>query len=438
MGPTHPGAFPRHRSMLLCGAAVFLACATQAAQGAPPAEMTLSSSTYVLYFERDRVGKTTDRFAPVYEYLSGDVRSLGGRPLSFHFHGWGRIDLGDDSGGDRRGGDLGSAYLRYLHPAGNGEIRAGRFLLAEGAANEIMDGLFVKVRTASGIGLSAFGGIPVERSITGTRTGDSIYGGRLFFARTGFAELGASYLFEKGPFQAEDRKEIGGDLWLRPAGRVELVGRATYNEATRAMADERYVLRLFPAERLELLAGYEAYRYRDLFQRALNPAFVFPAPDNSDRVRIVFAAVEWEVLPALVLEAGARSIRHDREDPGDATRGEFGVRYLFGGRKDAAGLSGAVVRADRAENEYREARGFASLTRGAWRLAVDLLARKFEEPILGKKNEYAATGSAGVRLTSLLRVSGDLTYTRSPQFKEDYAGLLRVLLDLRKETGGAR
>ncbi len=46
--------------------------------------------------------------------------------------------------------------------------------------------------------------------------------------------------------------------------------------------------------------------------------------------------------------------------------------------------------------------------------------------------------TAGVRVVSALKVSGDLRYTQSPTFKEDYAGLLRVSLDLATGEGGSK
>ena len=393
------------------------------------ADITLSSRTYLLYYEREVAGAGDLQFAPLYEYLSGDATELGGKAISFHFYGWGRIDLSDDTDDDGRGGDLASAYLQYRHPTGNAEMRLGRFFLAEGAAAEIVDGIFLKGRTPPGLGLSVFGGIPVERSITSTDTGDSIYGGRLFFAQAGFAEIGVSYLMEKGEFQGDDREMVGGDFWVRPGIPVELSGRAAYNASTSGLATQRYVLRLLPFSRLDLAAGYEEYRYKDLFQAALHSAFLSPAIDNADEVRVLFALVDLAVMEALSVELGVKDIRHEKNDPGDATRMELGIRYAFNDRKDVVGLSAAVVSADRAENEYQEYRAFATWSPGLWRFTLDGLTHRYEESISTIKDAYQVVGSAGVRVLPYLEVSGDLTYTRSPQFSEDYAALVRASLD---------
>ncbi|HEY5764631.1 MAG TPA: hypothetical protein VIS30_01250 [Candidatus Deferrimicrobiaceae bacterium] len=395
------------------------------------AEITLSSRTYLLYSERDVPGGRAQNFAPLYEYLSGDARNLGGHALSFHFYGWGRIDLADDTDEDGRSGDLASAYLQYLHPTGNAEARAGRFFLAEGTAAEILDGFFLKGRTPLGLGLSVFGGIPVERTITSTEKGDSLYGGRLFFSRAGFAEIGATYLKEQGEFQGDDREVWGGDLWVRPGIPVELAARAFYNASTSALASQRYTVRMMPFDRIDVAAGYEEYRYRDLFQNALNSAFLSPAIDNTDQVQVLFVVIDLAATERLTVEAGIKDIRHDRSDPGDAKRAELGLRYAYNDRKDVAGLSGAVVSADRAENEYQEYRLFASYSPGPFRFSLDALTQRYKEAVGGSPVEdaYQVVGSAGWRPLPYLQVSGDITYTRSPQYEEDYAGLVRASLD---------
>jgi hypothetical protein len=426
--------FPRRWAALAC-AVVPLLLLPAPSRGA---ELSLTSRTYALYYERDVPGGESQKYAPVYEYLAGDARGLGGRPFSFHFYGWGRQDLADDSGTSSRSGDVGSAYLQYVHPQGNAEMRLGRFFLAEGTAAEIMDGAFVKMRMPQGLGLSLFGGLPVERTITGTQTGDSLYGGRVFFAAAGFVEIGATYLKEKGTFQGDDREIAGVDLWLRPGIPVELSGRATYNLATEDIASQRFVFRLFPVAMFDLAVGYEGYRYKDLFQTALNPAFLAPALDNSDEVRTMFAILAVDVGKGVTLEGGVKSIRHDQADPGDARRGEAGLRYAFNDRKDILGLSAAAVSADRDENEYREYRAFGSYSVAGWRFTVDGLTHRYKAAINGIKTAYQVVASAGWQLASHIKLSGDLTYTKSPRFDKDYAGLMRLALDFGTSTGGTK
>ena len=430
------GVAPLLWTGLCCAALLLLLLPALLPAPCQAADITLSSRSYLLYYERDVTGGSDKNYAPLYEYLSADASNLGDKPLSFHFYGWGRVDLADDTDDDGRGGDLGSAYIQYLHPTGNAEMRLGRFFFTEGTAAEIMDGIFLKARTPLGFGLSVFGGVPVERSTTSTDTGDSIYGGRLFFARPGFTELGVTYLMEKGDFQGDDREMVGGDLWVQLFKGVELSGRASYNVSTSALAQQRYVLRLTPIARLDVAAGYEEYKYKDLFQTALNSPFLSPSIDPDDEAQIVFATVDIEVVSGLTLEGGVKAIQHDASDPGDATRVEAGLRYAYNDSKDLCGLSAAIASADRAENEYQEYRIFGTYTMDVWRFTLDALTQKYKEEISGIKDAYQVVGTAGWQVLPYLKLSGDVTYTRSPRFTEDYAGLVRASLDLGTTTGG--
>jgi hypothetical protein len=403
------------------------------------ADLTLSSKTYGLSYQRELAGGQKDRYAPLYEYLSADAANLGGKPLSFHFYGWGRVDLDKDSGSGSTSGEVGSIYLEYLHPEGNAQAKLGRFFLTEGAAMEIIDGAFVKATTPIGLGVSLYGGIPVEYSIlNGTQGGSSIYGGRVFFAKAGFAELGASYLKENGSFQGKDRELYGGDLWLRVAGPVEFTGQATYNRSVSEMASQRYAVRIVPGSTFDISAGYESYTYRGLFQPALNPAFVSPSVNPDDKVQTIFGIVDWAFVPGWTLEVAGKNIRHDKSDPGDANRGEVGVRYTYNDKKDVAGLSAAFVSADQAVNEYQEYRGFASYSPAKLRLTLDAMTQQYKQEINGKKNQYQVVATAGYQVLASLQLSGNLTYTQSPNFQEDWAGLIRVNYDFATSTGGKK
>jgi len=405
------------------------------------ADLSVSSTTYLRYYEREFAGGTKNTFAPLYEYLSADAANLGGIPLAFHFYGWGRVDLSDPSGSGKESGDLGSAYLEYLHPKGNAQMKLGRFFLAEGVAMETLDGAFFKVTTPVGIGISGYGGVPVEQSILdNTSVGSSLYGGRVFFNRAGVTEIGISSLKEKGPFEGKDRELYGGDLWLRVVPPVELTAQATYNRSTQGMASQRYSLRVVPGSRFDISAGYESYSYKDLFQAALHPVFITSSAviDNTDKVQTIFGVLDWEVVSGLTFELAVKNIRHDKANPGNANRGEAGIRYTFNDRKDVFGLSAAAVSADRDENEYQEFRGFVSFSPSKFRLALDALTQQYKKAIDGKKNAHQVVASAGYKVRSFLSVSGDLTYTQSPTFQQDYAGLLRATLELGTATGGKK
>ena len=416
---------------------------------ADAAEATLASTTYLRSYQRNDPAGGKDRFFPLTEYLSGDAGGLAGDlPLAFHFAGWGRIDLGTKPGDGRTGGDLDLAYLEYRAPEGNGEARLGRFFLAEGVASDVIDGVFVKGRTGPGLGVALFGGKPVERSIGGYETGRSIYGGRLFFAAPGFAEIGASLLQEKGDFpkvdgRIEDRKLAGGDLWLRPGGPIEFTGQASYNLATKGFAHQRYAVRLMPGAGLDVMAGYEAYGYKDLFHGSLNPAFHVAVAgfDNADKVKVTFVTLDWEFVKGLALEGSLKSMKHSAADPGTTSRGEAGIRWSWNEKKDAVGVSIASTSGDRRENEYVEGRLFGTWSPGDLRFALDLLAQRYREAFPdhpGRKDGQQAVASAGYQLRPDVRLSGDLTYTKSPALKDDYAGTIKLAANFGVGTGGGK
>ncbi len=407
---------------------------------APAADLSLSSKTYGLYYQRELAGGQKDRYAPLYEYLSTDATNLGDKPISFHFYGWGRVDLDKDSGSGSTSGEVGSLYMEYLHPQGNAQAKLGRFFLTEGAAMEMLDGAFLKVTTPVGLGVSVYGGAPVEYSILdGTSTGSALYGTRVFFVKSGFVEIGASYLKENGTFQeGKDRELYGGDMWLRVAPPVELTAQASYNQSVREMASQRYAVRIVPGSTYDISAGYESYTYKGLFQSTLNPAFVFPALDNNDKVQTIFGIVDWAFVPGWTLEVAGKNIRHDKSDPGDANRGEIGVRYTYNNKKDVAGLSAAFVSADKSVNEYQEYRGFASYSPSKLRVTLDALTQRYKEEINGKNNQYQVVATAGYQVLAALNLSGNLTYTQSPNYDKDYAGLIRATLELGTTTGGKK
>jgi len=406
---------------------------------ATAADVTVSSKTYGLSFERELAGGQKDRYAPLYEYLSADAANLGGKPLSMHFYGWGRVDLGEETGTGGTSGEISSLYLEYQHPEGNAQGKLGRFFLTEGAAMDTIDGAFVKATSPIGLGVSLYGGIPVEYStLENAGGGDSLFGGRIFFVRSGFAEIGASYLKENNPSDALDRELYGGDLWVRVGGPVELTGKAYYNDSAGEMASQRYAVRIVPGATFDITAGYEAYNYKGLFRSAVNPAFTFPSVDNNDDVQTIFGTVDWEFTPGWTLEVAGKNIRHDLSDPGDANRGEVGLRRTYNDKKDVAGISAAFVSADRDENEYQEYRAFASYTPDKLRLTIDGLIQNYKQEINGKKNAYQVVATAGYQILAALQVSGNLTYTQSPNFENDYAGLVRVSYDLATSTGGKK
>ncbi len=226
---------------------------------------------------------------------------------------------------DGASGEISSLYLEYLHPEGNAQAKLGRFFLTEGAAMDTLDGAFVKMTTPLGVGFSLYAGIPVEYSILdNVERGDSLYGGRLFYARAGIVEVGFSYLKEDGSTGDKDRELIGGDLWLRIAKGVEINGQAAYDREVSEMASQRYAIRFVPGSAFDITAGYETYSYEALFRPALNPVFTHPTADNTDDVQKIFIIMDWGFAPGWTLEVGGKTSATTARTRGTPTGGRSG------------------------------------------------------------------------------------------------------------------
>jgi hypothetical protein len=178
-------------------------------------------------------------------------------------------------------------------------------------------------------------------------------------------------------------------------------------------------------------AVQETNRLLDAFVDALNRR-------DMNQLRRVYPDMPANQETAWQQLLGAKNIKHDKDSIGDATRGELGLKYSYNNRRDAAGLSVAVVSADRDENEYQEYRGYVTHSIAKWRFALDALTQRYQQAIFGVKNAYQVVGSAGYQVLEILQLSGDLRYTKSPRFDEDYAGLIRASLSFGTGTGGKK
>jgi hypothetical protein len=97
-------------------------------------------------------------------------------------------------------------------------------MVFEGVAAERVDGAYARTDLAGGLGISAFGGSPVEVGID-TPGNNIIYGARLSHQLPNLYGIGVSFLKEEKN-DTDFRKEQGVDLWFRPI-EVELLGRSS-------------------------------------------------------------------------------------------------------------------------------------------------------------------------------------------------------------------
>jgi hypothetical protein len=125
-------------------------------------------------------GQSADgtRYLPLYEYLNFKAGNAGSDAVSFHFGGWYRYDLQNEEFGTRATGDLQYAYVTLKKNTGNSALSFGRLWVNEGVASAQIDGAYARTDLKGGFNIAAFGGNPVETA-GDTRSGDSVYGGRV-------------------------------------------------------------------------------------------------------------------------------------------------------------------------------------------------------------------------------------------------------------------
>ena len=383
-------------------------------------DVTGQSATYL----QSRQEFDSTRLMPLYEYLNFNANDPGSKNLSFHFGGWYRYDLKNESFGTKSTGDLQYAYLSYRADTANAFFNLGRVVVNQGVAFEQVDGASAGIDLKYGFGISAFGGVPVETDFD-TRTGDSVYGGRISQGAYGIYGIGLSYLEERND-GTDFRKEEGLDLWFRPLDKVELLGTTLYNAITSAVARNAYNLILGPFSILTLRTEFTEIRYKDFFTSPTLSAFQLQPGgpvDPNDKLPTIGEEASL-AFGALVFSADYKKYRYLIE--GDADY--YGGRLAYTG-SSGVGAGAAAHRMDgQTDNlRYYEYRAYAYKNFKKTDLAVDLLTVTYDTEINSVKNAYSASLAGGYSLTPALKVGADIEYSKNPFFDKDVRGLVKLV-----------
>jgi len=390
-------------------------------------ELSGQSNTYLQSRE------TTDqtKLLPLYEYLNFKAENLGSQNISFHFGGWYRYDLKNESFGTKSTGDLQYAYLSYKPEKGNAVLNLGRLFVNEGVASEQVDGAFGRTDLLGGITVAAFGGSPVETDFD-SRTGDSAYGGRISQGITEWYRIGFSYLLEKNGSD-DFRKEEGLDLWFRPVNKVELLGSSFYNALTSDWMKHTYFLTLGPFSILSFRTEFTEISYKDYFTSATTTAFKFDPTiiDPNEKLSSIGEEVSFN-LGKTTLSADYKKYSYDIA--GDANY--YGGKLAFAGAQNiGAGLS--VHRMDGQTNQlkYYEYRLYGYKKFAKTDITVDLFTVSYDEEINGIKNAYSASLAGGYALSPRARLAADVEYAKDPFFDKDVRGLVKFVYNFEIEPG---
>lgn len=383
-------------------------------------DVTGQSATYL----QSRQEFDSTRLLPLYEYLNFNANDLGSRNLSFHFGGWYRHDLRNESFGTKSTGDLQYAYLGYRADKANAFLNLGRVVVNQGVASEQVDGIAVGTDLMAGFNVSAFGGSPVETAFD-TRSGDSIYGARISQGSPNVYRLGVSYLLERNS-NTDFRKEEGLDLWFRPLDKVELLGTTLYNAITSAVARNAYNLILGPFSILTLRTEFTEIRYKDFFTSPTVSAFQLQPGgpiDPNDKLTTIGEEASL-AFSGLVFSADYKKYSYVIE--GDADY--YGGRLAYTG-SSGVGAGAAAHRMDGQTDKlrYYEYRVYAYKNFEKTDVAVDLLTVTYDTEINSVKNAYSASLAGGYSLTPALKVGADIEYSKNPFFDKDVRGLVKLV-----------
>jgi hypothetical protein len=390
-------------------------------------DFTGQSRTYL----QSREAANGSNLMPLYEFLSFKADDLGGRNVSFHFGGWLRYDLQDESFGKKKNSDLQYAYLNVRRDRGNAFLNLGRLSVNEGVASEQIDGAYARTDLRGGFGAAAFGGKPIETN-PDNGSGDSLYGGRITHEVRNLYRIGFSYLKEKNN-STDFREEEGVDLWFRPGNKVELLGRSFYNALTSGWMQHAYFVTLGPFDQLRFTVEATQTNYGDYFKNATTNAFKFdPAIiDPNETLATTGGEMAYTTKGNATWSLDYKKYSYDIAGSADY----YGGKLIYGSKTGGSGLG--LHRMDGQTNtlKYDEARGYAYKKFGKVDITADIFIVLYDTAVNGVKNAYAAVLAGGYALTDRARLGADVEYARNPFFDKDVRGLVKLVYDFDFASG---
>jgi hypothetical protein len=399
---------------LVLSAAVVLALPAASAAALP-----LSGNSKSFLTSRESVDSR--QHLSFYEYLDGTLGISGDGRFTFHFGGWGRFDLAEESYGDTSAGELQYGYLHYSPGRSNAGLRLGRVAVSEGVARyENVDGFHAAADLVRGFSLAAYGGIPVETDDDG-RGGDLIYGGRFALQRPGLFELGVSYLAEDND-DLEFREEFGIDSRLRLGSYVEIQGLSGYNAIESTWMEHDYRVALGPFRKLTLIGDAGWTDYDSYFQSPASSVFDTTLFAAEESLLTVGGTVEYALTTSLDMTLAYHSHRYDRAEDANVWGGDISWHA------PAAGLSFSFRRVDgsTARLRYSEVRGYGWRRIGKFDLIIDALNDHYDEEVRGVNNAYVLSLALGYDHGERLRLTADVDYGTNPFFESEIKALLKL------------
>jgi hypothetical protein len=374
---------------------------------APAVETSATSRTYV----QARETVEGDNAIPAYEYLDLDVVNAGMEGIELHAGGWGRLDLGDNWSGDDTESELNYGYVRFRYQD-TARVDVGRFFANEGFISEQVNGGRVMTEASNGLGLSVFGGNPVEND-TGDLEADSIYGGRAHLRWKNNLEVGVSYLTQDGETDKTDREEGGFDVWFMPTSSVQLQGLSSYNYDTEGWMEHSYHLFLRPADSIMVTGEYSFIDYENFFTDTTLSVFDLSSLDRKEKLTTSGGSVDFYLSSEWTLTALYKNYSYDQS--GDAAF--YGGDLTYNSSGYAAGLSVNRMDGDSDDLRYTHV--------------------SYDEELFGTDAAYALSGAATYNVLKNLQVGADVEYGKNQWFDEQTKGFLKIIYHFQPSGGEA-
>jgi hypothetical protein len=414
------------------------------------AAISVESNTIVRIEKRDITGGSSEDIIPATQFLGLDATKLADGNLSLHIAGWGRADLGDNSyNNSKTDGNLTYGYLRYRINKNAADIRAGRFFVREGIANEQIDGLSARTSLPFGFAISAFGGATVHtHELYGESSdgkGDSVFGGRLSYKYKKSLDLGLSAVYEDDApiltnYLNGSNRKVGADIWLSPYRWIELLGHSSYNTETDEIAEHRYTLNLRPVADLTVSGQYTDQKEQSLlYSWAM---FSGAAISSGNNATITGITATYTLTKSA--EISVDYTLYNRE-AGNADRygGDVRLTFLDNRLKSGIGYHYLVAGPEfaisgTASGSYQNLRAYMMYNTKSYFTALEGIVCLFKEKINDEKNALQAGFSLGYQLTPALALSGDISYGQNPEFKDETKGMVRLTYDMTYDSLGGK
>jgi hypothetical protein len=311
-------------------------------------------------------------------------------------------------------------------------------LVNEGIASAQIDGAYARTDIKGGLTVAAFGGSPVETA-NDTRSGDSVYGGRIAQGVAGIYTLGLSYLQEKNDGK-DFRKEEGVDIWLRPVSKLEIMGISSYNAESKNWMQHQYHAMLGPFAWLRLNLDTSKTWYKEYFaavnstQSMLMSAFSFTNIDPNEVVTMTGGNAVIAVGSSFTIIADYKNFDYQVLN-GSATYAGGSVAYT--GQGMGAGAALHRMNGPSVDLRYDEQRAYVFRKISKADVTLDVLHVAYDQAINGVADAWTTSAALGYSFTPMVRIVADAEYSKNPDYDRDVRGMLTFVYAFDAKLGGA-